>query len=100
MLMRAERIDAATAREWGLAAETVATADLPVRARAVAREFANDATVALGEIKGLIAEGLRQDIHSSFEAEAKAVGRTARTKDNLAAVRVFASGDKPQFRGE
>ena len=100
MLMRAERIDAATAHDWGLAAETVATADLLTRARAVAREFANDATVAQGEIKGLIADGLRQDLHSSFEAEARAVGRTARTKDNLAAVRVFASKEEPLFTGE
>lgn len=100
MLMRAERIDAATALAWGLAAENVPAAALPDRARAVAREFADGATLALGEIKALVADGLRQDLHSSFEAEARAVARTARTKDNLAAVRVFASKDQPVFTGE
>lgn len=100
MLMNAERVDAATAREWGLVAETVETAQLRARALDVARGFAEDATIALGEIKTLIAEGQRQDIHSSFEGEAKAVGRTARTKDNLAAVKVFASGERPVFTGE
>jgi 2-(1,2-epoxy-1,2-dihydrophenyl)acetyl-CoA isomerase len=100
MLMRAERIDAATARDWGLVDETAPTNQLRDRALAVAREFADGATLALGEIKTLIADGLRQDLHSAFEAEARAVGRTARTKDNLAAVRVFASKQKPVFSGE
>ncbi|HMO75620.1 MAG TPA: enoyl-CoA hydratase-related protein [Sphingopyxis sp.] len=100
MLMRAERIDAATALEWGLVGETVPTGQLRARALEVAREFAGGATIALGEIKALIADGLRQDLHSGFEAEARAVGRTARTKDNLAAVRVFASKEKPVFTGE
>src|SRR3546814_13527175 len=89
MLMRAERIDAATARDWGLVDETAPTNQLRDRALAVAREFADGATLALGEIKTLIADGLRQDLHSAFEADARAVGRTARTKDNLAAVRAI-----------
>lgn len=100
MLLRAERVDAATALAWGLAAETVPTAGLRDRALVVAHEFADGATIALGEIKTLIGDGLRQDLHSAFEAEARAVGRTARTKDNLAAVRVFASKEKPLFTGE
>lgn len=100
MLMRAERIDAATALEWGLVGETVDHVRLHDRATEVAREFAEGATLALGEIKALIANGLRQDIHSAYEAEALAVGRTARTKDNLAAVKVFASKEKPRFTGE
>src|SRR3546814_5279253 len=76
MLMRAERIDAATARDWGLVDETAPTNQLRDRALAVAREFADGATLALGEIKTLIADGLRQDLHSAFEAEARAVGRS------------------------
>jgi len=52
------------------------TPESRARALDVARGFAEDATIALGEIKTLIAEGQRQDIHSSFEGEAKAVGRT------------------------
>src|SRR3546814_8921391 len=44
MLMRAERIDAATARDWGLVDETAPTNQLRDRALAVAREFADGAT--------------------------------------------------------
>src|SRR3546814_17380928 len=99
MLMRAERIDAATARDWGLVDETAPTNQLRDRALAVARDFADGATLALGEIKTLIADGLRQDLHSACEAEARAVGRTARPKDKLAAGRVSASKQNSLFSG-
>ncbi|MBB4615413.1 enoyl-CoA hydratase-related protein [Novosphingobium taihuense] len=100
ILMRAERIDAATALDWGILSEVVPTAELAGRARAVATEFANDATIALGEIKKLINDSPRCDIHSAFEAEAAAVARTSRTKDNVAAIKVFGTKAKPAFTGE
>lgn len=100
MLMRAERIDAQTAHDWGMVSEVVAAEDLAARAREVATEFANDATIALGEIKKLIADGARSDLHSAFEAETMAVSRTSRTRDNVAAIKVFASKTKPVFTGE
>lgn len=100
MLMRAERIDAATAYDWGLLSEVVPAEQLAARARTVAIEFANDATLALGEIKKLIADGRRSDLHSAFEAEAQAVVRTSRTRDNVAAIKVFATKTKPVFTGE
>jgi 2-(1,2-epoxy-1,2-dihydrophenyl)acetyl-CoA isomerase len=42
----------------------------------------------------------RIDLHSAFETEAQAVNRTSRTKDNVAAIRVFGSKEKPVFSGE
>ena len=100
MLMRAERIDALTACDWGMVSEVVPAADFAARAREVATEFANDATIALGEIKKLIADGARSDLHSAFEAETTAVLRTSRTRDNVAAIKVFATNTKPVFTGE
>lgn len=100
ILMRAERIDAATAHEWGILSEVVPQAEFAERARAVATEFANDATIALGEIKKLINDSPRHDIHTAFEAESAAVARTSRTKDNVAAIKVFATKTKPVFTGE
>lgn len=100
MLMRAEKVDAATALDWGLVSEVLPDEGYVDAARAIATEFANGATVALGEIKNLIATGLRSDLHSAFEAEAAAVERTARTKDNVAAVKVFAQKTVPAFTGE
>lgn len=100
ILMRAERIDAATALEWGVLSEVVPATEMAARARTVAIEFANDATIALGEIKQLINNSPRCDIHSAFEAESAAVARTSRTKDNVAAIKVFATKTKPVFTGE
>ncbi|MCK9540797.1 MAG: enoyl-CoA hydratase-related protein [Novosphingobium sp.] len=100
MLMNAEKVDAGTALDWGLVSEVRPDEGFPEAARAVAMTFAEGATVALGEIKKLIADGLRSDLHSTFEAESMAVERTARTKDNVAAVKVFAQKTTPVFTGE
>ena len=100
MLMRAEKIDAPTALDWGLISQVLPEEGFAAGAKDIAMQMANGATVALGEIKQLIATGLRTDLHSAFEAEVAAVERTARTKDNLAAVRVFASKTVPDFTGE
>ncbi len=100
MMMRAERINAATAYDWGLVSELVAPEDFVARAREVAWEFANDATLALGEIKRLNNDGARTDLHSAFEAESAAVARTSRTRDNVAAIKVFGTKTKPAFTGE
>ena len=100
ILMRAERIDAATALDWGMVSEVAPAESFAVRAREVAREIANDATIALSEIKQIVGLAQRIDLHSAFESEALAVGRTSRTKDNVAAIRVFGSKEKPVFSGE
>src|SRR3546814_19996806 len=92
MLMRAERVDAATARDWGLVDETAPTNQLRDPALAVAREFADGATLALGELKTLIADGLPKDLHISFEAEAPAVGHQARPEDRQEERRVGTKG--------
>ncbi|MBV9842605.1 MAG: enoyl-CoA hydratase/isomerase family protein [Sphingomonadaceae bacterium] len=100
MLLGAEKVDAKTALDWGLISEVVADDCFAERAKEVALSYANGATLALGEIKALINDGLRSDLNTIFEAEAVAVMRTARTKDNLAAVKLFASKDRPVFTGE
>ena len=53
MLLRSEKVDARTAQDWGIVAEVVSQDLLVQRAREVATEFANDATIALGEMKNL-----------------------------------------------
>lgn len=100
ILMRAERIDAATALDWGMVSEVAAADEFAARAREVATEFANDATIALSEIKQIINGAQRVDLHSAFEMEAQAVARTSRTKDNVAAIKVFGSKERPTFTGE
>lgn len=100
MLMRAEKVDAPTALDWGLVSEVLPDESFAAGARAVAMEFAEGATLALGEIKQLIAEGQTGELHSAFEGEAAAVERTARTRDNVAAVKLFASKTVPSFTGD
>eukprot|EP01035_Chromulina_nebulosa_P057220 gene57220-78405_t len=100
ILMRAERIDAATALDWGMVCEVAPADTFAARAREVAMEIANDATIALSEIKQIVGLAQRIDLHSAFETEAQAVNRTSRTKDNVAAIRVFGSKEKPVFSGE
>ena len=70
-------------------------------ARKLALDISNGQTIALSEIKGIIESAQRSDLHSAFEAESQAVVRTSRTKDNVAAVKVFGRKDvKPEFTGE
>jgi 2-(1,2-epoxy-1,2-dihydrophenyl)acetyl-CoA isomerase len=100
MLLNAEKVDARTALDWGLVSEVIPDEDFAVRAREIAMTFATGATVALREIKSLIRDGLRGDLHASFEAESLAVERAARSKDNVAAVKLFATKTIPEFHGE
>lgn len=100
LLMGAEKIDAKTAFDWGLISEVVPDERFAERAKEVALGFANGATLALSEIKALINDGLRSDLNTIFEAETVAVARTARTKDNLAAVKTFGGKSVPVFTGE
>lgn len=101
MLMRAERVPAQDALAWGMVSEVVPAADLAARAREVAGEFAGGPTIALAEIKQLLDCNRRTALQAAFEAEAAAVAVTSRTKDNVAAIRVFGKKDaKPVFTGE
>jgi 2-(1,2-epoxy-1,2-dihydrophenyl)acetyl-CoA isomerase len=100
MILRAERLSAQTALDWGLVNEVTSAELFEARARAVAGEFADGPTLALGEMRRLIADGLRQEIDSAMEAEVRAVARTSRTKDNVAAMKVFGTKEQPKFTGE
>jgi 2-(1,2-epoxy-1,2-dihydrophenyl)acetyl-CoA isomerase len=100
MLLRGERVPAVTALDWGLVSEVVAADAFESKAREAALGFANGPTVALSEIKRLVKDGAMRDLDSSLEAEVRAVARTSRTKDNVAAMRLFGKKDRPVFSGE
>ncbi|MGE0741729.1 MAG: enoyl-CoA hydratase/isomerase family protein [Hyphomonadaceae bacterium] len=100
MLLRGERVPAATALEWGLVSEVAPADQFAQKAREVAESFANGPTIAISEIKRLIKDGATRDIDTMLEAEIRAVARTSRTKDNVAAIRVFGKKERPVFTGE
>ena len=99
MIMRAKRVDAATAMAWGLVAETAPAAEFRAAARRVADEFASGPTVALGVMRRLIMDADRRSFDEQLEAELKGVAVTSRTKDNVAAISLFGSKTKPAFTG-
>lgn len=99
MILRAIRVDAATALSWGLVAETAPAAVFAQAARRIAEEFANGPTVALGVMRRLIIDSEQRSLDEQLEAETRGVAVTSRTKDNVAAMRVFGTKTKPEFIG-
>jgi 2-(1,2-epoxy-1,2-dihydrophenyl)acetyl-CoA isomerase len=100
MVMRAERISAATALDWGMINQVVPEAELREAAASVAEEFATGPTIALGIMRRLFQDGFDRTLDGQLEAETRGVARTSRTKDNSAALRLFGSKEKPIFTGE
>jgi 2-(1,2-epoxy-1,2-dihydrophenyl)acetyl-CoA isomerase len=99
MVMRAERVPAPQALDWGMINEVVPAEGFDQAARAAARSFAEGPTVALGEMRRLFQASADASLDAQMEAEARAVRRTSRTQDNAAAVRVFGSKTKVEFVG-
>jgi 2-(1,2-epoxy-1,2-dihydrophenyl)acetyl-CoA isomerase len=99
MILRAIRVDAATALSWGLVAEVAPADGFRAAARRVADEFAAGPTVALGLMRRLLLDSDRRSFDEQLEAELKGVAVTSRTKDNAAAISLFGSKTKPEFTG-
>lgn len=100
MVMRAERVHAETALNWGLINQVVANDDFRAEACKIADEFASGPTIALGVIRQLFQRGPENTLDAQLEAENRGVARTCRTKDNSIAIRSFGSKQKPDFIGE
>lgn len=100
MIMRAERLPADKALEWGLVNEVASEAEFREAAQTVALDFANGPTVALGIMRQLFQHGPEITLDQHLEQEVRGVARTARTKDNTIAISNFGKKTKPEFIGE
>lgn len=100
MIMRAERLPAHKALEWGLVNEVASEAEFREAAQTVALDFANGPTVALGIMRQLFQHGPEITLDQHLEQEVRGVARTARTKDNTIAISNFGKKTKPEFIGE
>lgn len=100
MIMRAERLPADKALEWGLVNEVASEAEFREAAQTVALDFANGPTVALGIMRQLFQHGPEITLDQHLEQEVRGVARTARTKDNTIAISNFGKKMKPEFIGE
>lgn len=100
MIMRAERLPADRALDWGMVNEVVPQDEFRAAARKVALEFANGPTIALGIMRRLFQDGPERTLDAQLEAEVRGVARTSRTKDNTAAIMNFGKKERPVFTGE
>lgn len=100
MIMRAERVSAQTALEWGLINEIAPNEEFRGQAQRAAREYADGPTVALGVMRQLFQRSLECTFDEQLEAELRGLKRTARTRDNAVAMRNFGKKQKPEFIGE
>lgn len=100
MIMRAERLPADRALDWGMINRVVPQNDLRTESRKIADEFASGPTVALGIMRQLFQHGPELTLDQHLELENRGVARTARTKDNTAAIMNFGKKEKPTFVGE
>ena len=100
MIMCAERVYADQALDWGMINQVVPQDQFRDEARKIADNFAHGPTIALGVMRQLFQDCWEQDLDAHLEQEVRGVARTARTKDNTAAIMNFGKKEKVVFRGE
>jgi 2-(1,2-epoxy-1,2-dihydrophenyl)acetyl-CoA isomerase len=91
-------LTAAEALGWGLVNQVVPDAELAETARALARELAGGATLALGAAKRLLDGGLNATLETAMEDEAQAISAMARTADGREGIAAFLEKRPPAFR--
>jgi 2-(1,2-epoxy-1,2-dihydrophenyl)acetyl-CoA isomerase len=96
-LLLAERIDAKTALDWGLAYAVVPAAEVVARAQAVAHRLANGPCAVLGQIRALHTSTFDNSLQEQLRAERSAQEMTLETHDCVEGVRAFFEKREPNF---
>ena len=94
-----ERIDAATALDWGLANRVVPAEELLEHATKLARDLAHGPTTALAASKRLLRDSLQNSWDEQSAAEARALSLVAGSDDHLEGVTAFVEKRKAVFTG-
>jgi 2-(1,2-epoxy-1,2-dihydrophenyl)acetyl-CoA isomerase len=94
-----EKMDAATAREFGLVNRVVGDAGLDAAVAALARKFAHGPSAAYGYIKQNINFAETATLPEVLSAEALANARASQTHDAKEAVQAFLEKRAPKFEG-
>jgi len=98
MMLLGDKIDAATAFDWGLATRVVPEADLDAEAMKLARQLAKGPR-SLGMIKRMAWDALDSSLETALQAERRGQRDAGRTDDFLEGVTAFVEKRKPAFKG-
>jgi 2-(1,2-epoxy-1,2-dihydrophenyl)acetyl-CoA isomerase len=98
MMLLGDKIDAATALDWGLATRVVPEAALDEEAMALARNLARGPR-SLGMIKRMAWDALDATLETALQAERFGQRDAGRTDDFLEGVNAFIEKRKPAFKG-
>ncbi len=96
-LLLAERIDAATALDWGLVYAVVPAAEVAVRAHVVAHRLASGPCGVLGQIRTLHASAFDHSLQEQLRAERSAQEMSLASQDCVEGVRAFFEKRDPHF---
>ena len=96
-LLLAEKIDARTAHQWGLAYEVAPDAKVVERAQQVARTLASGPTAVIGQIRALHAATFDHTLEEQLRAERSAQEISLETDDCVEGVRAFFEKRAPHF---
>lgn len=99
MLLLGERVDAATAADWGLVDRCVPDDALEAEAEKVATTLAESATVAIGLTKWLLHSGRSASFEAHLRDEAFAMELSSRSEDFREGLAAFAQKRPAEFTG-
>ncbi|WP_327031036.1 crotonase/enoyl-CoA hydratase family protein [Micromonospora sp. NBC_01740] len=100
MTLTGDRVDAATALEWGLVSRVVPHEELLTEARRLADRVAANPPHAVRMAKKLLREAQHQSLDSLLELSAAMQALAHQTRDHDEAVRAFLDRREPHFTGE
>lgn len=95
-----ERIDAATALDYGLFNWVVGEDEFEDRVASLARKLAGGPTLALGSIKRLYRSSQENAWDQQLHREAESIASAAGTRDHLEGISAFLEKRKPSFNGD
>jgi enoyl-CoA hydratase/3-hydroxyacyl-CoA dehydrogenase len=100
LVFRGNRIDAATAEEWGLINRAVPDEEFAATVEEFLDDLVGGAPIALKKAKQVMDAGRDQDLSAGLEMEAQAFGLLLGTEDHAEGAAAFAEDRDPEFEGE
>lgn len=100
MMMLGEKVSAETALDWGLIYEIVDDDMIEIRAQSLGKKLATGPTKALGGIRKLVAQSLKNNYAEQLQAEAMMQREMGHSKDAAEGVIAFLQKRPAEFKGE